>query len=591
MKLFIAILLLSSGFIPAEFHPIDDLISLELTDLTGSGISDTSLEDKEKPYDGDLVVVTVENTGNLSEHVGFQVYLPDRADLLHFKSESSGPRENPKNEMIAKSSPLENADNDEDVNVYEMQTASTRSKLKSKSEIGYSFNYEVESSESKQTNQFLAILDIFSENPETLKIKLNSANFGYGTYPDGSKHRWLMRTHPGYSLSVDVKEIDLEKDLDALTVHDVQSSGKRKLLSEVSVAKRLDTFSNRVLVTFKSDCSVNRGGFTAVVSVSKNKRKTCETPEELENGYFVVSDDYVTYYCDDDYVMVGDVTTLTCSGGTFEPSLADSNIRCVAECTPPVLSGGSYAFKSRSSDSGDGSVVSYNDVITYTCDVTHTMDASVTSADLICGADGSMATLAIQNIKCNKKCITVPFVNNTKISVNGSASVTEVTHGSRIDYNCQVGFHPTNTQSVFCGTIIPGQVDVSNITCSRREYRLKVVEQYMQWNAARKHCQDNGGDLIQYDTRLYTKSGRIEISQKLQMPYQPYRTGIRRSQTDKNVYIRSGDGVQIALTGWGPYYPDSRDGYDYLSWQFWNNEYKNTIFNNPDRSYYFICEY
>ena len=155
-----------------------------------------------------------------------------------------------------------------------MQTASTRSKLKSKSEIGYSFNYEVESSESKRTNQFLAILDIFSENPSTLKIKLNSANFGYGTYPDGSKHRWLMRTHPGYSLSVDVKEIDLEKDLDALTVHDVQSSGKKKLLSEVSVAKRLDTFSNRVLVTFKSDCSVNRGGFTAVVSVSKNKRKS-----------------------------------------------------------------------------------------------------------------------------------------------------------------------------------------------------------------------------------------------------------------------------------------------------------------------------
>ena len=73
----------------------------------------------------------------------------------------------------------------------------------------------------------------------------------------------------------------------------------------------------------------------------------------------------------------------------------------IAECTPPVLSGGSYAFKSRSNDSGDGSVV-YNDVITYTCDVTHTMDASVTSPDLVCGADGSMATLASQNIKCNK---------------------------------------------------------------------------------------------------------------------------------------------------------------------------------------------
>ena len=46
MKFFIAILLLSFGFIPAEFHPIDDLISLELTDLTESsdGVSDTSFE-------------------------------------------------------------------------------------------------------------------------------------------------------------------------------------------------------------------------------------------------------------------------------------------------------------------------------------------------------------------------------------------------------------------------------------------------------------------------------------------------------------------------------------------------------------------
>ena len=46
MKLFIAILLFSAGFIPADFHPIDDLISSELTDLTESsnGISETSLE-------------------------------------------------------------------------------------------------------------------------------------------------------------------------------------------------------------------------------------------------------------------------------------------------------------------------------------------------------------------------------------------------------------------------------------------------------------------------------------------------------------------------------------------------------------------
>ena len=155
-----------------------------------------------------------------------------------------------------------------------MQTASTRTKLKRGNEIGYSFNYEVESAESKQTNQFLAILDIFSDNPETLKIKFNSANFGFGEYPAGSKHRWLIRTRTGYSLSIDIKEVELEKDVDVLAVYDVQSSGEKKLLSEVSVAKQLDTFSNRVLAVFKSDCSVNRGGFSAVVNIAKNKRKS-----------------------------------------------------------------------------------------------------------------------------------------------------------------------------------------------------------------------------------------------------------------------------------------------------------------------------
>jgi len=652
MKLFIAVLLFSSAFIPADFHPIDDLISSELTDLTESSneISDSPLEDK--PYDGDLVMVAVENTGNLSEHVGFQVYLPDQADLLHFKSESSGPKGNPENEIKAKSSPLENADHDDEVSVYEMQTASTRSKLKRGNEIGYSFNYEVGSEESKQTNQFLAILDVFSDSPETLKIKFSSANFGAGKYPEGSKHRWLMRTRAGYSLSMDVKEVDLEKDLDTLTVYDVRSSGEKKVLSEVSVAKQLDTFSNRVLTVFKSDCSVNRGGFSAVVSIVKNKQKTCEAPDDLENGYFVVSDANeranVTYYCDENYAMIGDVTTLTCSGGSFEPSLLDSNIRCVPECTPPVLSGGSYAFKSRSNDPGDGSVV-YNDVITYTCDVTHTMDASVTSADLVCGADGSMATLASQNIKCNEKC-TVPSVDNSKTTVDGSAIVTEVAHGTRVDYTCGNGFVPTTTQSVTCGSVVPGQVDVSNITCNRRacskprrltfgyynedlvddygegqkvsfscnensvrlppdgiiecgpdgwkfdhrcveKFRFEVVKQEMKWEAARSYCQKKSGDLVQHDPRLLTRSGRKQIYEEMvNVPVNNhYHTGIRRDEKNGNVWRRSSDGVEVSVDGWFPGHPLDNG---FLSWNLYDTDTsRNTIVNFPDWLRYFICEY
>ena len=55
-------------------------------------------------------MLSVENIGNLSEHIGFQVYLPVQVDLLQFKSESSGPKGNSENEIIASSSPLEHAE-------------------------------------------------------------------------------------------------------------------------------------------------------------------------------------------------------------------------------------------------------------------------------------------------------------------------------------------------------------------------------------------------------------------------------------------------------------------------------------------------
>ena len=155
-----------------------------------------------------------------------------------------------------------------------MQTASTKSTLKSGNEIDFSFNYEASATESKQTNQFLAVLDIYSNDPRNLKVKLSSANFGEGNYPDNSKHRWLIRTHEGYSLSLDIKKFDLEKDLDALTVYAVQPSGTRKLVSDVTVAQQLDARTNQLLVMFHSDCSVTREGFSAVVSVAREATQT-----------------------------------------------------------------------------------------------------------------------------------------------------------------------------------------------------------------------------------------------------------------------------------------------------------------------------
>ena len=62
------------------------------------------------------------------------------------------------------------------------------------------------------------------------------------------------------------------------------------------------------------------------------------------------------------------------------------------------------------------------------------------------------------------ECTDVPSVENSISTVNGSAPIT---HGKQINYTCKEGFLPKTIQSVFCGKITPGKVDVSNITCSR----------------------------------------------------------------------------------------------------------------------------
>ena len=61
----------------------------------------------------------------------------------------------------------------------------------------------------------------------------------------------MIRTHAGYSLSLDEENVDMEKDLDTVTVYDVHSSGTKKLVSEVNVTKQHDTSTNQILVVFK----------------------------------------------------------------------------------------------------------------------------------------------------------------------------------------------------------------------------------------------------------------------------------------------------------------------------------------------------
>ena len=44
---------------------------------------------------------------------------------------------------------------------------------------------------------------------------------------------WLIRTYTGYSLSLDLKKVDLEKDVDTVNVYDVVSNGDKKLVEQV----------------------------------------------------------------------------------------------------------------------------------------------------------------------------------------------------------------------------------------------------------------------------------------------------------------------------------------------------------------------
>merc|ERR1719427_2017196 len=123
---------------------------------------------------------------------------------------------------------------------------------------------------------------------------------------------------------------------------------------------------------------------------------------------------------------------------------------------------------------------------------------------------------------------------------------------------------------------------LSNLQTTPRipEHGLKQVGQSLKREAARQHCVDNfGGDLIQQDPRLYTREGRQEISERLNLRFGYYHTGIRRDESNLQVWRRSSDGAEVQLEGWWPGDPRSEAWRKFLYLYFSNNSYKNTIFN------------
>ena len=161
----------------------------------------------------------------------------------------------------------------------ELQAASKKMILRSGRELNLEFNYDADSFArtiaSNYTNQFLTTLDFFSQTPEDLNVKISSANFGHGTYPKISKHRWLVRTVSGYHLNINFDNVDIESSVDEIRVynlkeHNTNSKILKTLVTKVTSATTVSVESNSALITLSTtECSRHHRGFNATVNVNK----------------------------------------------------------------------------------------------------------------------------------------------------------------------------------------------------------------------------------------------------------------------------------------------------------------------------------
>ena len=77
----------------------------------------------------------------------------------------------------------------------------------------------------------------------------------------------------------------------------------------------------------------------------------------------------------------------------------------------------------------------------------------------------------------------------------------------------------------------------------------------------------------------------------LKMLTNSYHTGIRRDVTNKDIWRRSSDGIQVNVQDWTYWPPFMNDDRDFLHWYFLNNSNENTVFNWSDMSLFVVCEY
>merc|ERR1719427_2275357 len=225
-------------------------------------------------YLGDLVNIKVDNNGNTPEYISFQVFFPKHVDILELNSKISGTSDQiSSNEQQSSMLQQLASFSGDDLVLNELQTTSTKLTLRGGKHLELFFNYDADKfvslSQSKFTNQFLSILEFYSAHPETISVGINSANFGHGNYPKISIHRWLLSTLPGYSLTINFKNVDLEENVDNIRVYSFNEKNQKTHIKSIRSVDKLSTESNKILIVFTSDCSENHRGFNATIHVNR----------------------------------------------------------------------------------------------------------------------------------------------------------------------------------------------------------------------------------------------------------------------------------------------------------------------------------
>ena len=156
--------------------------------------------------------------------------------------------------------------------------------------MNYSLNYEVNTESqdgklTKQNNQFLSVVDLYSLDPTNLKVIMSSANFGEGNYPDLAKHRWIVRTQDGFFLRLNFETIEIEDDIDTVDVYKLHDNAEKELVDRVNVAKQFLVKCNQAEIVFRSDCTVNRIGFKVTIqSFKRIDQKEITTTKALSSA-------------------------------------------------------------------------------------------------------------------------------------------------------------------------------------------------------------------------------------------------------------------------------------------------------------------